>query len=111
MLGQELMGVLYRDYSVPTAAGRYVDMGMSFKGTANASPVITRKGRCKPGELRDYVATLVSTRWQSAKDIAVLAERTPEGVRTALETLTKLGTIESNGIKGMKQYRLPREKK
>ena len=105
MLGQELMGVLYKGYSVPTAKGRYVDMGMSFKSGSKPSPVITRRGRCKPGELREYIATLVNTKWQSARAIAIRAERTPEGVRSSLEALARLGQIESNNIKGMKQYR------
>lgn len=111
------MGILYKGYSVPAAPSRYVDMGMSFKTLTKSkqtfapSTKLTRKARCKPGELRDYVLTLLTNKWQGTKEIAATAERAPEGVRSALEALTKLGLIESNGIKGMRQYRKLKEQK
>ena len=109
MLGKELMGVLYKGYSVPETQGegRYIDMGMSFKKNEKCEPIMTikRAVRRKPGELMELTETLLTTKWQSTKSIADKLKVHPEGVRNALERLTQMGKAESNGVKGFKQYR------
>ena len=108
MLGEGLMSVLYKGYSVPKAKGRYVDMGMSFKkNEEGVKQHSVPKGvkRRKPGELMEMVYAQTTYKWQAAKDIHYKVDAAVESTRSALENLTKLGRIESNGVKGFKRYR------
>ena len=109
MLGDELVRILYKGYGVPKSQGkgRYIDMGMSFKkGDVEAKHVPVRTvPRRKPGELMEMVYQQVTNKWQGAQDICTKVNAAAESTRNALENLTKLGRIESNGIKGFKRYR------
>lgn len=113
MLNQELMNVLFKNYSIPQAKGRYVDMGMSFKSEVKGIKHMhtKRRERYKPGELRVKVLEVLTTKWTSPKDLAPLVLAAVESTRSSLDDLTEMGMVECNGIKGMKQYRLPRGNK
>lgn len=107
MLGEQLMGVLYKGYSVPEIKGRYIDMGMSFKAEKKGLKHENNRARprYKPGELREQVLKVLTTKWTNPKDLAPVVRAAVESTRSALEDLTKLGVVECNGIKGMRQYR------
>ena len=109
MLGDELVRILYKGYGVPKSQGRgrYIDMGMSFKkGDTKTKHVVAKATpRRKSGELMEMVYQHVTHQWQGAKDIHYKIDAAVESTRNALENLTKLGRIESNGIKGFKRYR------
>ena len=106
MLGDSLMSILYKGYSVPDVKGRYVDMGMSFKSEVKGLKHESRsRARYKPGELRVQVMKMLTTKWTKPIDLAPLVHAAVESTRSALDDLTKLGEVECNGIKGMKQYR------
>lgn len=95
-------------YTVPEAEGRYIDMGMSFKKSdvqPKAHAVPKRKVKRKPNELRELVYSHVTSKWQKAIDIQANVNAAVESVRGCLEKLVACGRIESNGIRGMKQYR------
>lgn len=102
-----LMGLWYKGYSVPEAKGRYVDMGMAFKkDDVEAKHVQPKKvPRRRPGELMELIFEQVTPKWQGAKDICTKVDAAIETTRNVLEKLTKLGRIESNGVRGFKQYR------
>ena len=102
-----LMELLYKGYSVPEAKGRYIDMGMAFKkDDVHAKHVQPKKvPRRRPGELTELIFEQVTPKWQGAKDICTRVDAAIETTRNVLEKLTKLGRIESNGVKGFKQYR------
>ena len=107
MLGEELMGVLYRNYSVPKVEGRYVDMGMSFK-KGDMEPkrsIPSRRPKRKPGELRELVHKELTTKWESAAEIGDRVDAARESVRSCLEALTRLKLAESFGQYKDKQYR------
>ena len=109
MLGDELVRILYKGYGVPKSQGkgRYIDMGMSFKkgDTETKHAIVRTTPRRKSGELMELVYQQVTYQWQGAKDIHYKVEAAVESTRSALENLTKLGRIESNGVKGFKRYR------
>lgn len=107
LIGNELMGVLYKSYSVPDVKGRFVDRGMSFKKgeVIQAALTIKRNNKRKPGELRDLALATVTNKWHRAKDVADKIGMTPENVRTALERLVQSGHLESVSLKGIKKYR------
>ena len=107
MLGEQLMGVLYKGYSVPVATGRVVDLGMSFKQEVKGLKHEQGKTRAryKPGELRERVLKVLTTKWTNPRDLAPLVCAAVESTRSSLDDLVKMGVIECNGIKGMKQYR------
>lgn len=111
MLGEQLMGILYKGYSVPEIKGRYVDMGMAFKAETKGLKHESNRPRTryKPGELRTRVLEMLTYKWTHPKELAPLVNAAVESTRSALDDLTKLGVIECNGIKGMKQYRKPKE--
>ena len=107
MLGQELMGILYKGYEVPKAEGRYVDMGMSFKKNEMKSqgPMPHRRPKRKPGELMELVYKHVTNKWQSTGEIGSNVDAARESVRNCLENLTKLGRVQVIGNYKEKQYR------
>lgn len=101
------MDILYKGYSVPQAKGRYIDLGMSFKKSDGkvVKHEPKQRARYKPGELRVRVLEVLTTKWTSPKDLAPTVCAAVESTRSALDDLTKLGAVECNGIKGMRQYR------
>lgn len=104
------MSILYKGYSVPKTqgAGRYVDMGMSFKKNEekNKGVYASRKeARRGSGELIEEVYAQVLPRWQTPADIATRVDSNVDTIRKVLDKLTMLGRIECNGIKRFKQYR------
>ena len=109
MLGEKLMSILYKGYSVPESQGkgRYVDMGMSFKKNEGKAKheVPDRRPKRKPGELRDLVLAQVTASWQTTQDVALRVDAARESVRSCLEKLTKLGLVQSFGEYKNKQYR------
>lgn len=107
MLGDTLMGVLYRNYSVPIAKGRYVDMGMSFKKNEEKAFAQTksRRPKRKPGELRALVLSVVTTKWQKTQDICKNVDAAQESVRSCLDKLVRQGLVQSFGQQREKEYR------
>lgn len=107
LIGNELMGVLYKGYSVPEAKGRYIDRGMAFKKgeVIQAALTIKRSTKRKSGELRELALATVTNKWHRAKDVAEKIGMTPENIRTALERLVQSGHLESVAVKGIKKYR------
>ena len=108
MLGQELMGVLYKDRVVPKAKGRYIDMGMSFKkGDAEAKEHVikTKRHKRKAGELMEEVYGTMTRRWESARDVSFRVGAAVESIRNSLIKLHVEGRLECNNIPGMLQYR------
>lgn len=108
MLGAELMGVLYKGYSVPAVDGRYVDMGMSFKKNDDETKehtLKTRKPKRKAGELMALVYEQTNRRWQRALDIHPKVDAAVESVRSALIKLHTKGMLECNNVPGKLKYR------
>ena len=100
-----LMALWYKGYSVPKAKGRYIDMGMAFKKDDVDFAPASKAPRRKPGVLTEMIFEQLTPKWQGAKDICTKVDAAIETTRNVLEKLTKLGRIESNGVKGFKQYR------
>ena len=107
MLGQELMGVLYKGYSVPKVKGRYVDMGMSFKAEVIGLKhgVKTRRPKRKSGELMEVVYLELTHKWESARDLSLRIDAAVESIRNSLVKLYEKERVECNNIPGMLQYR------
>ena len=110
MVGEKLMSILYKGYSVPETQGksRYVDMGMSFKKNeekSKAKYTPRTETRRNSGELIEAVYAAVLPRWQGAPEIATKVDAGVDSIRKVLDKLTMLGRIECNGIKRFKQYR------